>query len=142
MEKKFTILIADRNLHVRNLLKREMVAEGYGVTLAENGRDVLKWSYDSSPLDLLILDPDLPDIDESALFARLADRIPALPIIIHTLRSDYTSPERISGTVAFVEKGGSSVEKLKQVVANFLNKSGLAEEQESKFKTAEIFPGS
>ena len=125
MEENFTILIADRNLHVRNLLKREMVAEGYRVRLAENGRDVLKWSYDSSPLDLLILDPDLPDIDESALFARLADRIPTLPMVIHTLLSDYTTSKRISGTVAFVEKSGSSMENLKQVVADFRNKADL-----------------
>ena len=125
MEEKFTILIADRNLHVRNLLKREMVAEGYRVRLAESGRDVLKWSYDYSPPDLLILDPDLPDIDESALFARLADRIPTLPMVIHTLLSDYTTSKRISGTVAFVEKSGSSMEKLKQVVADILNKTDL-----------------
>ena len=125
MKEKFIILIADRNLHVRNLLKREMVAEGYGVRLAENGRDVLKWSYDSIPLDLLILDPDLPDIDESALFAQLADRIPALPMVIHTLLSDYTTPMRITGTVAFVEKRGSSIERLKQVVADFRNKADL-----------------
>ena len=125
MEKKFTILIADRNLHVRNLLKREMVAEGYRVRLAESGRDVLKWSYDYSPPDLLILDPDLPDIDESALFARLADRIPTLPMVIHTLLSDYTTSKRISGIVAFVEKSGSSMENLKQVVADFRNKADL-----------------
>ncbi len=93
--------------------------------MAENGRDVLKWSYDSIPLDLLILDPDLPDIDESALFARLADRIPTLPMVIHTLLSDYTTSKRISGTVAFVEKSGSSMEKLKQVVADILNKTDL-----------------
>jgi DNA-binding NtrC family response regulator len=119
MQGKIRILIADRNLHVRNLLKREMVAEGYGVRLAENGRDVLKWSYDPGPIDLLVLDPDLPDIDECALFSRLADRIPALPMVIHTFLSDYTVPSGISGTVAYVEKGGSSIEGLKQVVAEF-----------------------
>ncbi|MBW1698878.1 MAG: response regulator [Deltaproteobacteria bacterium] len=126
MREGFTILIADRNPHVRELLKREMIAEGYKVRLAENGRDVLKWSYDSSPLDLLILDPDLPDIDESALFARLADRIPALPMVIHTFFSDFDVPSSTSGTVAYVEKGGSSIENLKQVVTKFLNKADLA----------------
>jgi DNA-binding NtrC family response regulator len=125
MKKGFTILIADRNPHVRELLKREMVAEGYRVRLAENGRDVLKWSYDSNALDLLILDPDLPDIGESVLFSRLADRIPALPMVIHALSSDCASPDMISGSlVAFVEKGGSSIESLKQVTADFLNKAG------------------
>lgn len=126
------ILIADRNPHVRELLKREMIAEGYRVRLAENGRDVLKWSYESGPLDLMILDPDLPDIDESDLFARLADRIPALPMVIHTLLSDYNTPKRISGTVAYVEKGGSSIESLKQVVADILTKTDLTNVYVSK----------
>ena len=132
MREGFTILIADRNPHVRELLKREMVAEGYRVRLAENGRDVLKWSYDSIPLDLLILDPDLPDIDESALLSQLADRIPALPMVIHTFLSDYTVPSGISRTVTYVEKGGSSIENLKQVIANFLNSADLVDEHISK----------
>ena len=126
MREGFTILIADRNPHVRELLKREIVAEGYHVRLAENGREVLKWSYDSDPIDLLILDPDLPDIDESALLSRLADRIPALPMVIHTFLSDYTVPSGISGTVAYVEKGGSSIESLKQVVSNILNNADIS----------------
>lgn len=132
MEEGFTILIADRNPHVRELLKREMVAEGYRVRLAENGRHVLKLFFDSDPFDLLILDPDLPDIDTSNLLLRLADRIPALPTVIHSFHSDYTVPADISGTVACVEKGERSIETLKQVITNFMNKSVLGEERISK----------
>ena len=46
-------------------------------------------------------------------------------MVIHTLLSDYTTHKRISGTIALVEKSGSSIESLKQVVADFLNKAGL-----------------
>ena len=132
MAEKFTILIADRNPNVREFLKREMIADGYLVRVAENGRELLKWSYDPAPLDLLILDPDLPDIDESVLFERLAARIPALPVVIHAFLSGYTVPSGISRTVTYVEKGGSSIENLKQVIADFLNKADLAEEHISK----------
>ena len=122
-ETTFTILIADRNPHVREFLKREMAAEGYRIRLAENGRDVLKWTYDPEPLDLLILDPDLPDVDANTLFTRLADRIPALPIVIHTFLSDYSVPEINTGDIAFVEKRGSSIETLKQIVERLLIQS-------------------
>lgn len=122
-ETTFTILIADRNPHVREFLKREMAAEGYRIRLAENGKDVLKWSYAPEPLDLLILDPDLPDVDADTLFARLADRIPALPMVIHTFLSDYRVPETHPGDVALVEKRGSSIESLKQIVARLLIRS-------------------
>lgn len=119
----FTILIADRNPHVREFLKREMAAEGYRVRLAENGKDVLKWSYAPEPLDLLILDPDLPDVDANTLLARLADRIPALPMVIHTFLSDFSAPEASAGDIAFVEKRGSSIESLKQIVERLLVRS-------------------
>ncbi|MBU1398308.1 MAG: response regulator, partial [Proteobacteria bacterium] len=61
LKKMIKILIADRNSNVREFLRREMMAEGYSVELAENGREVLKWAYHREPADLLILDPDLPD---------------------------------------------------------------------------------
>lgn len=119
-ETPFTILIADRNPHVREFLKREMAAEGYRIRLAENGRDVLKYSYDPEPLNLLILDPDLPDVDADTLLARLANRIPALPMVIHTFLSDCALSRDICRNAIFVEKRGNSIESLKQAVAGLI----------------------
>jgi DNA-binding NtrC family response regulator len=121
MNKPHTILVADRNSHVRGFLKRELMAEGYDIQLAKCGREVLKWAYRSQPLDLIILDLDLPDIDEQALFSTLQDRIPVLPIVIHSFQ-----PERAKSTVnyeyaVFVEKRGNSIEKLKKVVNDILS---------------------
>ena len=139
MKESFTILIADRNPHVREYLNREMAAEGYRVRLAENGRQVLKCSYDPEPLDLLILDPDLPDVDANTLVTRLADRIPALPMVIHTFLSDYNVPAINSGDIEFVEKQGSSIECLKQIVARLLFRSNSTKQvpvEKNETKTA------
>ncbi len=141
MEEEFTILIADRNLHVREFLKREMMQEGYKVRLAENGRDVLKWVYHHEPLDLLILDTDLPDVDELSLSKGLQDRIPALPLVVHTYLSDYDVSSTIWSTAVFVEKKGSSVERLKKVIFNILHKPGFQEikpEKEDESNSSEI----
>ena len=121
MNKQHTILIADRNSHVRGFLKRELTAEGYDIRLAKCGREVLKWAYRLEPLDLIILDLDLPDIDEHSLFSKLNDRIPVLPIVIHSFQ-----PNGVKSTVnyeyaVFVEKGGNSIEKLKAVVNDMLS---------------------
>lgn len=123
MEKKFKILIADRNSNVREFLRREMLAEGYSVELAENGREVLKWAYHREPADLLILDPDLPDADESLLLKKLRQRISYLPVVFHTFFSDYLTASKIIIPTEFVEKGGSSIEKLKKVVKEILNRT-------------------
>lgn len=112
----FTILIADRNRNVRNLLGRELTSEGYRVRLAENAHEVIKWTFHHEPLDLIILDPDLPDNDDSRLLDVVLDRIPAIPVIVHTHLSDYKCESSGRQNVYFVEKRGISVERLKQVV--------------------------
>ncbi|RZB38469.1 MAG: hypothetical protein SRB2_00217 [Desulfobacteraceae bacterium Eth-SRB2] len=122
MEKEFKILVADRNQHVREFLKRELTAEGYRVRLAKNVQEVLKKVYHFETLDLLILDPDLPGTDKLSLLKKLQNRIPALPVVLHTYLADYTDYTNELSKLAFVEKSGSSVESLKKMVHEILGK--------------------
>ena len=122
MGQQFTILISDRNRHVRELLKREMVAEGYRVRLAKNGREVLEWAYHHESVDLVILDLDLPDTSELAVLQKLEDRIPTLPVVIHSFLSDYANHQALLNVAALVEKEGNSIERLRKVVAEILGK--------------------
>jgi DNA-binding NtrC family response regulator len=124
MKEEFNIIIADRNPHVREYLKREMIAEGYRVRLAKTGREVIKWVYHHEPVDLLILDPDLPDTNIISLFENLQNRIPALPVVVHAFLADSADFTMGSLEVVFVEKSGSSVERLKHAVAHILIKFG------------------
>ena len=121
MKQELNILIADRNPHVRKFLRRELMAEGYPVHLAENSRQVIDWVYHHEADVLLILDPDLPDANETALLRKLRNRIPFLQVIIHTFLSSYDPGEFETGI--FVEKGGSSIERLKQVVSDLLSQN-------------------
>jgi DNA-binding NtrC family response regulator len=116
----FTLLIADRNSHVRKFLQREMTAAGYRVQLADTAREVLKWAFHREPLDLVILDPDLSDADESHMLQHLLNRVPALPVVVHTYASEYGDAFKNMEELFFVEKRGSSVERLKQVVYEIL----------------------
>jgi len=122
VEKEFKILVADRNQHVREFLKRELKAEGYRVWLAKNVQEVLRKVYHSETLDLLILDPDLPGTDKLSLLKKLQNRIPALPVVVHTYLADYTDYTNELNKLAFVEKSGSSVENLKNMVHEILRK--------------------
>ena len=124
METKITLLIADRNPNVRNYLQREMAAAGYRVRLAENGREVVEWAYHRDPLDLLILDPDLPDIEAAAVMSKLKNRIPPLPVVLHTFTSDYEHHGNLFKDAPFVEKQGNSIERLKFVISHILNDTG------------------
>jgi DNA-binding NtrC family response regulator len=119
----FTILVADRNPNVRDFLKRELMAEGYRVLQAKDNREVLKRVFSRTPLDLLIFDPDLPNAGEMEILEKLNDRIPPLPVVLHSFQTDHINfPEAIIPGV-FVEKRGNSVEQLKKVVAKMLNQA-------------------
>ena len=124
MERVFTIVIADRNPHVRGFLQREMSREGYRIRLAENARDLLQWAFNHEPVDLIILDPDLPDAVDTHLLDALQDRMPPVPVVIH---SHYANALPVARPMFIpVEKGGSSVERLKQIAENLLRQQVLA----------------
>lgn len=97
-----------------------MTAEGYRVLQAKDRREVLKRAFSRTPLDLLIFDLDLPDAGELEIFEKLSDRIPQLPVVLHSFRTDRDKfPEAVIPAV-FVEKRGNSVERLKIVIAEML----------------------
>ncbi|MDX9786465.1 MAG: response regulator [Desulfobacterales bacterium] len=116
MKKEFTILIADRNPHVRGFLKRELAAEGFIVIMADSAQDLLRWTFGQTPVDLLLIDPDLPDMESEALMERLNSRIPPIPVVIHTLPEERKKVNLHQDIVVYVEKGGHSIEQLKEVI--------------------------
>lgn len=123
MEKPFTILIADRNRHVREFLRREMIKVGYHVREAKNGQEVLREVYTHEHLDLLILDPDLPDVNMSTILKKLENRIPPLPVVIHGFPPEYVDNPDVLEKTPFVEKRGDSIEQLKKVAFEVLQNS-------------------
>jgi len=116
----FTILIVDRNPRVRGFLEREMSRAGYRIRLAENACDLLQWPYDRDPVDLVIMDPDLPDAVDSRLMHVLSQRIPQIPVIVHSHPSQGVIGTDAAAPFILVEKGGSSVERLKEVAEDLL----------------------
>ena len=115
------ILLADRNRHVRDLLRRELSAEGYQVEVARDGREVLGRINGEAPPHLLILDLEIPYLDEPEVWARLKDRQPALPVVIHTFLPEYPTNLTLPIAAAFLEKKGDT-DLLKTVVAEVIEK--------------------
>ncbi|MEJ2024951.1 MAG: response regulator [Deltaproteobacteria bacterium] len=122
MKQRYTILIADRNPHVRAFLKREMEAEGYRVELAESRSKVMRMLLGNGPVHLFIMDPDLPDANGMDIIERAHDRIPALPVILHSFSATPPECSALGGKTVFVENGGGSIENLKNVAAEILKK--------------------
>jgi len=121
--KKHWILIADRNPRVRAFLMRELRAEGYRVTAAGSQAEVVRAAFADNRIDVIILDPDLPDDDPAALFNTLRSRIPAIPVIIHTFVQDGQNTAPPAANEIFVEKQANSIETLKKIVRDITCKN-------------------
>ncbi len=116
------ILIADRNRHVREFLRRELMIEGYQVEVARDGREVLQMLYGQNPPDLLILDLELPYVTELKVLELLQEKLPSLPVVIHSFLPE--SESHLPEAAKFLEKR-EDTDLLKEVVAELLGKSNL-----------------
>jgi len=124
MAKKVTILIADRNPNVREFLKREMTAENYRVILADDAKASLKTAFESHPVDILIIDPDLPDMESSDIISKLKCRTPPLPIVVHALPGGEIDCDGFSSSI-FIEKGSRSIEVIKRIIRDIITERAL-----------------
>ena len=119
MPADLTILIADRNRHVRNFLRRELLSEGYRVELATDGREILRKMNVDDPPDLLILDLEIPYVGGLTILERLKHRYPHLPVIIHTFPTEDADHPIVQTAAAFVEKVGNT-DRLKRIIQQVL----------------------
>jgi DNA-binding NtrC family response regulator len=98
--KDYTILIADDEESARFLYSEELTDDGYKVLTAENGLHVLG-TLEDTPVDLLLTDVKMPDMNAIELIPRVRKEFPDLPIIIVSafkgIENDFTVKEsRIS----------------------------------------------
>lgn len=122
--KEVTVLIADRNPNVRDFLKREMIAENYRVIVADDAKTLLKIAFESPPVDLVIVDPDLPDMEASEIIKKLNSRWPPLPVVIHALPEEEIDYRGLP-TEFFVEKGSRSIEIIKRIIHEMITERAL-----------------
>ena len=123
MNTPLLLLIADRNPHVREFLKREMMADGYRIRLVKSGQELIDDVHNPGTRpDMVILDPDLPDTNDLSLVHHIHRIIPGLPIVIHSLQTEVMHQLETVQPIIFVEKKGSSVDHLKQAVKDLLDR--------------------
>jgi DNA-binding response OmpR family regulator len=102
MTSDMTILIADDELSVREIIRRYLEKEGYTVIEADNGPKALQMLYEQKP-DLLILDIMLPGLDGYTIARSLrnpesqdeSDFNRNIPIIMLTSRTE--EEDRLKG---------------------------------------------
>src|ERR1700726_5273843 len=87
------VLIIDDEAQIRQFIRAGMELGGYRVSEAANGNDALR-EITLHPIDLVILDLALPDIDGSELLERIR-AWSSVPVIILSVRAGETEKVKL-----------------------------------------------
>jgi two-component system, OmpR family, response regulator len=87
------ILVIEDESRIRSFLSRALEADGFAVDGADNGQDGLERALRGS-YDLVILDLLLPRVDGLTVLRELHRRVPDLPVVIVSARSDLSTKLR------------------------------------------------
>jgi two-component system cell cycle sensor histidine kinase/response regulator CckA len=105
------VMVVDDELSIRTLVQRILTRRGYAVRVFGTPTDALA---DTGPIDLLLVDLVLPDMNGRALAEQLRERHPHLPVVMmsgYLPHHDLTPPPPSS----FVQKPMRTDEIVKAV---------------------------
>ncbi len=124
-----TVLIADDERNIQVTLSRALSMEGYAVEVAGGGREALE-KIAALPVDVVVMDVRMPDLDGLAVLEKARETRPDLPVVImsghgsiETVRSAFKL-----GAFDYLEKPITEKEKLLVAVKNALALRSLREE--------------
>ena len=113
-----TILVADDEEPIRDLITEELTEEGYRVVTASNAQEALK-VVETEPLDLVVLDIRMPGMDGLEALPRILGMKEGLPVILHTAYSQYKESFMSWAADAYVVKSsdlGELKRKIKELI--------------------------
>jgi CheY-like chemotaxis protein len=98
----FTVILTNRNRHIRELLAREFSREGFCVKSCGLGHEAA--SLAASGGDLLVVDSELPDMDPLSVIRQARRGRPVLPVAVHAHGAEEATACLREPMVFFVPK--------------------------------------
>ncbi|CAM1370008.1 Acetoacetate metabolism regulatory protein AtoC [Tenacibaculum litoreum] len=139
--KKENILIVDDDVHILELLHRHLQSWNYHTYKAVSVKEAVTILRDT-PIDLLITDLKMPEVDGFELVKFVSEHYPKLPKLIVTgYPSVQDSLEAIkSGVVAYLTKPFTK-EELKTAMDDALKKAAISQKKTTQEKEKKYFYG-
>lgn len=91
-----TLLLAEDDHTVRSLLRRYLEAEGHRVIEAAGGGEALRLAREAGPIDGLVTDVLMPEMDGKELARHLRAELPGLRVLYVSASAD---PELVAGVL-------------------------------------------
>ncbi len=122
------VLVVDDDAAVRKVCERVLVAEGWKVSVAEDGRSAITQLGDGTlPFDCVLSDVNMPELDGFALVQAVRSRDDEVPVLLMTGDPSLDGAVRAIdyGAVSYITKPFSSTEYLAAAVARAARRQGL-----------------
>jgi len=88
------ILVIDDDPEVRMATRDFLSSKGYEVAVAEGGREALRLLA-ASPVDVVLLDVAMPDMDGMETLKRIVSAQPNMPVIMVTANADIEITSKV-----------------------------------------------
>lgn len=130
-----TVLVADPDANIRDLLLKELTLEGVKVETVSSGVELLQKFY-RIDTDVLIVEAELPDIETGTIIDTVKRSLPKIPIIVIAANrsEEFEKVIREKGIFYYTTKP-FSIELLKLAIKDALaarEKAGNREDAEVK----------
>jgi two-component system OmpR family response regulator len=125
-----TLLVVDDEPNIRDLLATSLKFAGFTVITAANGRDAIRLA-ESEPVDLMVLDVMMPDMDGFTVTRRLRDRGQHVPVLFLTAKD--ATEDKVHGLTVGGDDYVTKPFSLEEVVARIraiLRRGTLADEDD------------
>lgn len=115
------ILVADDDLHVREMVQRALESDGHDVTIAEDGSSALASFKGGTPFDLVITDVEMPNVSglelaEAILVSKADQRI----IIMSGIADELSRARDLASAKVRMLTKPVSLEKIRGEVTELL----------------------
>lgn len=116
-----SLIIAERARNIRHLLRRELSRDGFEITVLSSAQDLCR-SLESQPRrQIILLDPDLPDLDDAILIQRLRIALADNLLLLHSYGAQLYPP-LADITTATVRRTGD-IEALRATLKSLFEES-------------------
>ncbi|MFA6012216.1 MAG: hypothetical protein WC799_19650 [Desulfobacteraceae bacterium] len=118
------IVVVEKNPHIRSLVQRELIAEGYTVFAPACEKELLELFSGRQIMDLMIIDPEVLDNNFGHIAEKISAYRPDLPVIVHALAVDKDGVVPFGSVLERIEKNWDSISELKKVTADLMKAEG------------------
>jgi len=118
---KKTILIAEDEIILRELLSELLESYGYNVVTASDGKDVISKISSKIIPDILIIDQKMPDLDGITCIKKVKEIYEDLPVILATgSQSDFYEDSNLTNIVNRVINKPYNIEEMVSIIRELI----------------------